>query len=732
MSRYINPGDQYFDNSGNPLAGGVLKFYESGTNTPLIVYSDSAETIIAGSEITLNAAGRVPNIFYTGTARVILEDSDGVQIFDRDPVGGESQFNNFSVWDNSVIYQQYDIVRGSNGLFYESIQNENQGNNPTDNPLSNTAWKEVQLVNIWNTNINYPVGYILREADRLYVSLISNNQGNQPSTDGGANWQDFGQSIRLPYSNTSSALTAQTVQAAIDELKNLLDNLPSSVVYKGQLDVSAGDAALPASPSNGDLYIISVGGTITVSSAGGAPAATAVSPGDQIIYNGGLSQWDLTGAVTQAASVSYNNATSGLAATNVQDAIDEVDSDVDALETILGSLTVAEMQQIANINSTTISTAQWGYLGSQDQATSTTSDVTFNDIDASGNVEAGGHVSSDNAAYPTAAAGVGNLVGTSAEGAALYGQGSLYDTAAVNSLGIAIWGTPTGTQNIYHLGSMGIRVLPQAFAAYSVYGLGTTGSTYSITAYDSVGNTSFAVRDSKLVECFGALTTVGTITAGNNILFGADNTYSIGTASFRASDVFAGNGTINTSDENLKTDIEQISDIEKEALLACQGLIGKYQMLDSIERKGADNARWHFGLGAQSVIAEFENRGLDWTKYSFICRDDIPVFETQPAIKQQQATETLTRPVKKIEVIDGTPTLVKSTEEYQSPVVEHIGVVDENGAPVLNDKGEQLTYPVPVMVDVEIEKQVQVGTTERYGIRYEHLYAGILAAMKGE
>lgn len=210
---------------------------------------------------------------------------------------------------------------------------------------------------------------------------------------------------------------------------------------------------------------------------------------------------------------------------------------------------------------------------------------------------------------------------------------------------------------------------------------------------------------------------------------GADNTKSIGNASFRWSEVFAGNATINTSDETLKTPIQPIEQLEKEALLTCHALIGKYQMLDSVDRKGADNARWHFGLGAQSAIAEFESRGLDWTKYSFFCRDEIPVYETQLVTEKQPKIETLTRTKKTIKVIEGVPTQIEEVEEYDSPMLEYVGVVDETGAPVLDDNGDQLTHPVPVMVDVEVEEQVQVGTVERYGIRYEHLLSGILASL---
>lgn len=45
--------------------------------------------------------------------------------------------------------------------------------------------------------------------------------------------------------------------------------------------------------------------------------------------------------------------------------------------TDLGNLTAAELQQLANIDTTTISTAQWGYVGAMDQGVATTDSPTF-------------------------------------------------------------------------------------------------------------------------------------------------------------------------------------------------------------------------------------------------------------------------------------------------------------------------------------------------------------------
>jgi hypothetical protein len=51
-------------------------------------------------------------------------------------------------------------------------------------------------------------------------------------------------------------------------------------------------------------------------------------------------------------------------------------------------------------------------------------------------------------------------------------------------------------------------------------------------------------------------------------------------------------------------------------------LIGTYQWLDAIQKKGADKARHHTGVTTQGAIAIMEAHGLDPFAYGFICYDE--------------------------------------------------------------------------------------------------------------
>ena len=86
MARLGGIDTQFFDGNGDPLSGGFLYFYEAGTSTPKATYSDEALTIENENPVELDAFGVPGDIFFTGTARIVLTDADDVQIRVMDPV----------------------------------------------------------------------------------------------------------------------------------------------------------------------------------------------------------------------------------------------------------------------------------------------------------------------------------------------------------------------------------------------------------------------------------------------------------------------------------------------------------------------------------------------------------------------------------------------------------------------------------------------------------------------
>lgn len=157
-----------------------------------------------------------------------------------------------------------------------------------------------------------------------------------------------------------------------------------------------------------------------------------------------------------------------------------------------------------------------------------------------------------------------------------------------------------------------------------------------------------------------------------------DNNTTLGAASQRWSTVYAGTGTINTSDERLKQQWRSQSEAEKAAALEIKSSIGLYKFNDAVAEKG-DSARWHVGVKAQQVVSIMQSHGLDALAYGFVCYDEWD-----------------------------------EVAEIKSPA--HEKVVSEDGA-TLQD------------VQPELVTRAYVAAGNRYGIRYDELAMFILSAI---
>ncbi len=112
---------------------------------------------------------------------------------------------------------------------------------------------------------------------------------------------------------------------------------------------------------------------------------------------------------------------------------------------------------------------------------------------------------------------------------------------------------------------------------------------------------------------------------------GADNAVSLGASANRWSVVYAGTGTINTSDARDKKWRDGLNDAERAAARDIIAEIGIFQWHDSVAQKG-DDARLHIGARAQAVwgimarhglVAPIGKDGLPSGKcpYAFLCFD---------------------------------------------------------------------------------------------------------------
>ncbi|MGB5905752.1 MAG: tail fiber domain-containing protein [Xanthobacteraceae bacterium] len=162
----------------------------------------------------------------------------------------------------------------------------------------------------------------------------------------------------------------------------------------------------------------------------------------------------------------------------------------------------------------------------------------------------------------------------------------------------------------------------------------TTGNTFTtrgklgvVIRSDMLGALAFC-RLTNSNASGQSLTESARFDASGHFLPGADNTMNVGSASKRAKEIFAGTGTINTSDAREKEWRGGLSEAELRVAKRISKLIGIYRWLDAITEKG-DAARLHVGVTAQDVKAAFEAEGLDGFDYGLLCYDE---WDARPAV----------------------------------------------------------------------------------------------------
>ncbi|MCP1601414.1 hypothetical protein J2S82_003371 [Aeromonas caviae] len=239
----------------------------------------------------------------------------------------------------------------------------------------------------------------------------------------------------------------------------------------------------------------------------------------------------------------------------------------------------------------------------------------------------------------------------------------------------------------------------------------------------------------------------------NAVTPGADNTQPLGDVVNRWAQLYAGTATINTSDMREKTPPRELLEAERRAAQKVRGLIRAYKLIDAVAEKG-EAARWHFGVMAQEVITAFEDEGLNPFTYGIVCYDEWPdTYRKELANEGETVTETVKveRQVvdvvkervinERVKQVDGKFVLEKFEEEIEIsvPRFDVHPVYLDDGSVAKDDEGHDRTMSTPVMETVEEVRErpadpvyidvLDTPAGNRYGIRYEELYAFVLAAL---
>jgi hypothetical protein len=222
-------------------------------------------------------------------------------------------------------------------------------------------------------------------------------------------------------------------------------------------------------------------------------------------------------------------------------------------------------------------------------------------------------------------------------------QGPLGSTVGgITVAGWSIGHNPAQAQYALNTYKYGLNVQPQTSADYGGIKSSVAGAT-GRPCFMAGGNQRYAADGTVYMglyaEATGAWNPLITGTAAS-VRFNApiapiaDNSLSNGTAALRWSQIYAGTGSINTSDERYKTKKADITD----AVLDAWGKVEyqQFRFTDSVSAKGND-ARIHFGVIAQQVKSAFESAGLDPFAYGILCYDEWEdQYETVSAITEVQ------------------------------------------------------------------------------------------------
>jgi hypothetical protein len=689
LSAFAGVGAQLFDNNGVPLTGGKIYTYAAGTTTPLATYTTNSQSAFHTNPIILDAAGRVPNggeiwlqlgIGY----KFVLKDSNDVLIATYDNIPSSAQPPAANDADSIMYEQGYTVTAGSfvSGKIYR-IASVGTTNFTAIGAVNNTVGTHFIATGAGTGTGTAELSQTVET--RLQTTVYVTDFGafkdgtNATVTTAAIN-------AAIAYAKASSnvhCIEFPTGNYAVNAPIEIKGGFGDGLTVKGNKSTVTGSHNGPVFDLNGSLpapapeYRLNV--LIQDFTVVGSGKANTGSRCIQIV----------DGANVQINNCLLRNAYKGLYGFGalicnfIQLNIRDNYAGVEFLNSTFfapNDIHFVNCQIIVNtvaVRAINFDYGSWNFYGCEIEGNNLSGNATDGirvcEFFGAGEVNfIGCHFEENSGQYnlffdsPEGRhlniIGCKMIPGDNAGSIVYVDSGELFLTgthAAQNVGGNIVLtantdnafivgdtaGTVTGVQTkLTRIRNGQVNVGGAAVGATSagVSAKGSLGIGYvvegNIQFNNSSGtrlgylNESQAILDAAAAYTIG--TGIGTVTvtraAGVGFGPGADNTQSLGEASFRWSQVYAGNGTINTSDERSKQQIEAIPQTWLDAWGDVDYM--RFKFNDAVQEKG-NAARWHIGLIAQRVKEAFEARGINPFTIGLLCFDQWDDIEIEKQVE---------------------------------------------------------------------------------------------------
>lgn len=212
---------------------------------------------------------------------------------------------------------------------------------------------------------------------------------------------------------------------------------------------------------------------------------------------------------------------------------------------------------------------------------------------------------------------------------------------------------------------------PQFTTTSPKFGAGIFGCATQFYSADDAGGMALEFFTSPNTPGTGhGLTKRWSITEAGHFLPAVDNAYNFGSASFRLATVYAGTGTINTSDERTKTDIAPLGDA-LEVIELLEPVSFRYRQGGAaIEMREVEE---EYEETVTDTVPELDGRGRPIV--------DVRMVERQIERKIEHREERTRQKTGK----DGEPLFSETIVE--TPVTDEVDVLDDKGQPVFVETG---------------------------------------------